>query len=186
MSMSINSLLSQKRMSHGLDNPANFLIGLNELIKKYFMNNFVGAEIGSYEGASTELFLQYVDHLYSIDPYNLGNNFEQESMDDLIRAENVYINRLKNYTNYSKIKENSLNASKKFENEILDFVYIDGSHKYIDVKNDIITWLPKIKINGYICGHDYFGEIKEAVNEILGNPIEIFDDSSWIFIKKGN
>ena len=37
----------------------------------------------------------------------------------------------------------------------LDFCYIDADHSYDSVKNDLDIWLPKIKINGIICGHDY-------------------------------
>ena len=46
-------------------------------------------------------------------------------------------------------------ASKKFEDESVDFVFIDASHLYKDVKNDLKNWYPKVKRGGIIAGHDY-------------------------------
>ena len=45
-------------------------------------------------------------------------------------------------------------ASSFFENETLDFVFIDGDHSYQGVLSDIQDYLPKIKKGGYISGHD--------------------------------
>jgi len=52
-----------------------------------------------------------------------------------------------------------------------DFIYIDASHLYHDVKRDLNDWLPKLKRGGVIAGHDYvdypeFGVIK-AVDEFI-------------------
>lgn len=42
-----------------------------------------------------------------------------------------------------------------FEDNSLDFVYIDGNHAYDWVKQDIQLWWPKLKKNGLLMGHDY-------------------------------
>jgi cephalosporin hydroxylase len=42
-----------------------------------------------------------------------------------------------------------------FENNSLDFVYIDANHAYNYVVQDIELWYPKVKKGGYLCGHDY-------------------------------
>ena len=34
----------------------------------------------------------------------------------------------------------------------MDFVFIDASHKYADVKDDINHWLPKVRENGMLAG----------------------------------
>ena len=36
----------------------------------------------------------------------------------------------------------------------LDFVFLDASHEYKDVKDDIEHWLPKVKIGGTLGGDD--------------------------------
>jgi predicted O-methyltransferase YrrM len=63
----------------------------------------------------------------------------------------------------------SVEASKLYADESLDFVFIDADHSYEAVKRDIAAWLPKVKSGGIIAGHDYcvwpgFGVI-EAVTE---------------------
>jgi predicted O-methyltransferase YrrM len=74
------------------------------------------------------------------------------------------------------IKMTSLEAAKKFKDKSLDFVFIDASHEYEDVKDDILAWIPKVKPGGIISGDDYyvnfggsFPGVYQAVNEILEN-----------------
>jgi len=42
-----------------------------------------------------------------------------------------------------------------FEDESLDFIYIDGNHTYNSVKEDMELWFPKLKKGGLFAGHDY-------------------------------
>jgi predicted O-methyltransferase YrrM len=64
----------------------------------------------------------------------------------------------------------SIEASKEFNDGQLDFVFIDASHKYKDVKQDIIHWLPKVKVGGTLGGDDIkaFKGVKRAVDELFG------------------
>jgi predicted O-methyltransferase YrrM len=43
------------------------------------------------------------------------------------------------------IKKNSWKSGNEFEDESVDFVFIDADHKYESVVKDIQSWLPKIK-----------------------------------------
>ena len=52
----LNELLKEKRMLKGTDTEDNKLNGLYKLIQKYTNPNFTVVEIGSYAGASSELF----------------------------------------------------------------------------------------------------------------------------------
>lgn len=81
----------------------------------------------------------------------------------------------------------SISASKLYEDQSLDFVFIDGSHLYQAVRADIDAWLPKIKVGGYIGGHDIdgpeeFNGVRQAVDETFGKDIEIFNKgwASWL------
>lgn len=91
------------------------------------------------------------------------------------------------------IKMTSIEASKLFEDESLDFIFIDGSHDYVSVKQDINHWFPKVKKGGYIAGDDYvWPETKKAVEEFFDKksiiPIKTkfineFVDQTWLVCK---
>ena len=49
----------------------------------------------------------------------------------------------------------SSSASEKFSNDAVDMIYIDGDHTYDGVVRDLTKWFFKIKVGGYICGHDF-------------------------------
>lgn len=86
---------------------------------------------------------------------------------------------------YTAIREYSLDACKIFENESLDVVFIDMEHTYKSVMQDIQAWLPKVKKNGYLAGHDYsdfWPEVKKAVVDKFVE-FDIIDDC-WIHHKK--
>ena len=53
-----------------------------------------------------------------------------------------------------------------------DFVFIDASHDYDNVKADILAWSPKVKPGGILAGHDMtpvWPGVVKAVNEIFPN-----------------
>ncbi len=43
----------------------------------------------------------------------------------------------------------------RFPDDHLDFVYVDASHKYENVKADLELSRVKVRNGGFICGHDY-------------------------------
>jgi len=70
------------------------------------------------------------------------------------------------------IRLTSEEASFMYEDESLDFVFIDASHKYEDVVQDMRLWFPKVKGGGMFCGHDYspnWPDVVRAVNEFFTN-----------------
>ena len=78
------------------------------------------------------------------------------------------------------VRLSSLESAKLYPDRSLDFVFIDASHEYEDVKQDILSWYPKIKKGGYIAGHDYttFDGVQKAVNEII-----IHKGLNWVLEK---
>jgi predicted O-methyltransferase YrrM len=82
------------------------------------------------------------------------------------------------------IKGHSQEVVSNYEDESLDFCFIDGSHEYEDVKKDIQAYLKKVKKGGILAGHDYdsiWAGVIKAVDEILGN-VKIIN-GSWIYYK---
>ncbi len=102
------------------------------------------------------------------------------------------IEPVKNVVNH--IKDFSTNASKKYKNNSLDFVFLDGNHLYKSVIADIDHWLPKIKIGGILAGHDYWNEehylfqegVNKAVDEKFKNNVTITEDGCWFITKNEN
>ena len=78
-------------------------------------------------------------------------------------------------------------AYKDLQDESLDFIYIDGCHKYENVLEDLTNFYPKVKNGGFIAGHDwnpYWEGVVKAVREFFKRePIKVYQDTSWIYIK---
>ena len=76
----------------------------------------------------------------------------QEFFDDAYNETSLKFADCKNVVIY---KNNSIEASKFFDNNYFDYIYIDAEHSYKAVKQDLDIWYPKLKKNGYIFGDDY-------------------------------
>ena len=65
-------------------------------------------------------------------------------------------------------------------------VYVDAEHDPISVRSDINAWKNKIKVNGILCGHDfYLPHIYTILHEEgLINELYTYPDSSWSVIIK--
>jgi len=105
------------------------------------------------------------------------------------KIDNVYDIFLSNMGDrkFKPIKKPSVDATLDFDNNSCDVVFIDMTHTYDQVKQDIKTWLPKIKNGGYIAGHDYQKDwpgVVKAVNDIFGKNNLLLMDTCWIFHKK--
>lgn len=53
------------------------------------------------------------------------------------------------------LRMDSVAAADRFEDESLDFVFIDGDHSYEGCRRDIEAWWQKVSTRGWIGGHDY-------------------------------
>ena len=82
----------------------------------------------------------------------------------------------------------SLEASKLYEDESLDVVFLDASHKYEDIKDDMIAWYPKVKKEGIIGGHDYTwcDDVRIAVNEFFKNKTIYESEGCWFVLLNEN
>lgn len=77
----------------------------------------------------------------------------------------------------------SVEASKRYDNQSLDFVFIDADHRYENVKADIQAWHPKVKNHGFIGGHDYRSNcpgVWKAVREHFSPTLIKRIGTSWM------
>ncbi len=68
----------------------------------------------------------------------------------------------------------SFDRAKEFEDQSIDFCFIDANHTYEYVKRDIENFLPKMKRMGIIAGHDYNHQhpgVLKAVDEVFGKNV---------------
>ena len=148
-------------------------------------------EVGSWKGRSTSfLAVEIVNSNKNVDFYCVDTwegSVEHQGLNFLPQLYDIFLNNMRPVEGYYiPLKMTSFEASKKFEDGTLKFVFLDASHEYQDIKNDIKFWLPKIKPGGVLAGHDYYVDgydwfpgVKKAVNEELINFKT--QENCWIY-----
>jgi len=117
----------------------------------------VGVEIGTDTGRyAKDVFERLPDlKLFCIDPWlSYTEGEEVKTQEDAERIYQEATERLSKF-NCELIRKTSMDAVKDFEDNSLDFVFIDGNHEYEYVLEDITEWTKKVKTGGVIYGHDY-------------------------------
>jgi hypothetical protein len=145
------------------------------LIKKLkdIVNGKKGVEIGVFTGSFSKYILENWDGvLYMVDVWRpLGE--EYEDMSNHLNYQNAYQLAMDNIKGYEDrgimIRATSKDASNIFEDNSLDFIYIDANHAYDFVKEDIRIWFPKLKKGGIFSGHDYLDMVWENDPNFLPN-----------------
>lgn len=150
-------------------------------------------EAGSYCGRSTRAMADNSKaSIYAIDPWSETPYIRYDSSRDLAadeyrkgQGDYIYLKFLENM--YDKIKEGQVIVHKmEFHHFWLycpDMIFIDACHSYLEVKRDILHAIMLMSAGGLLCGHDYSGswpEVMQAVDEIFGTGIEIYESIWWI------
>jgi hypothetical protein len=154
-------------------------------------NDSIIVEIGCWKGKSLAFLCTEIINsgknikVYAVDTW-LGCDGEVDLYNTFPEIKNntvydTFINNMKPFMDILiPLRMKSTDASHQFLNNSIDRIFIDGCHTYDAVLEDIEHWLPKIKINGKIAGHDIHSEpIKKAVldssinkNNLIINDIE--------------
>ena len=167
--------LERKRLA--LRHTKSMVTPFIEFINKRLKNDLVGVEIGVRSGANAVSMLDNmkIKKLYLVDNFleytdNQNEFYSQLIQDTLYQTLLVLTQVVKTYEGKTEIlKEDSEKAINRFRDEYFDFVYIDGAHDYENVKKDL-EWIKKVKVGGYIGGHDYdvgSPEVIQAVDEFI-------------------
>jgi hypothetical protein len=133
--------------------------GLPKLFRKF--GYLVGAEIGVDQGRYSKWICQTLPKakLYSVDPWAVYEGYVERKGE---RGQNVLDGRYESAKarlapyNCEIIRDWSTSAVKRFEDESLDFVYIDASHSFQPVIDDIAEWSKKVRPGGIVAGHDFW------------------------------
>lgn len=153
-------------------------------------------EVGSWLGKSSSyMAVEIANSNKSINFYcvDTWKGSSEHSDNEMIIKDELYNNFLQNIEpvkEYIKpIRLSSKEASKTFEDETLDFIFIDAGHSYEDVYEDLRYWFPKLKKGGFFAGHDYShawpGVVKAVQEWAIENKfiISLVEQSCWLMKK---
>jgi predicted O-methyltransferase YrrM len=145
-------------------------------------DNIVGVELGVFEGASFLTLLHNcpnIKTLHGVDIYKPYDDYIKIPYDgtvgmkvdkptsEIIRA--VSFTRQKYSGMTDKIvfhEDDSTAVASKFEDESIDFIFMDSYCSYDQAKRELEAWFPKVKKGGLFSGHDWESyPIQKAVNE---------------------
>jgi hypothetical protein len=136
----------------------------------------IGAEIGVASGCFSYhvLLKKNPSKLYLIDPwiYGLQKDVELNRTLEKQQQRDIQYQTVCEYfapfKNVEILRFKSEEAAVLFEDNYLDYVYIDGEHSYEAVMRDLTNYFPKIKVGGYLIGDDYgWTGIEPAVQDFL-------------------
>lgn len=171
------------------------------------MNNPICCEVGVRTGNFFKfLCAPNVKEIYAVDIWKDTGDVAQNDLGfTQNELDNQYIdfcNRYKSDQKVKVIRDWSVDASKQFDDNFFDFIYIDADHSYDGVISDLRAWYPKLKQNGIMGGHDYkerlkilpngkkmeYGVIPAVQDFIKENPsvkihLTLEDFASYFFIK---
>lgn len=151
-----------------------------------------GVELGVSQGRFTSYLCATMHdmHMTAVDLWEGFDNTDKEGGQDYREwPHNEHLERFKGlcadyFPNRVRImRMDTVKAAKFFEDESIDFVFIDADHSYEGCSRDIEAWVPKVRSRGIVAGHDFnWPTVKRAVVERL-NPIARASDHVWTWVK---
>lgn len=133
-------------------------------------------EIGSFMGRSTRALAENthgtvtaVDTWAGSDEDEHRRLLEGKPRDWLFRQ---FLENMSGLNNVHVRRQTSLDAAANFcaNNAQFDFIFVDASHDYENVKADTLAWGPLLAEGGMLCGHDFHNGapgVMQAVDELL-------------------
>ena len=183
-------------MEHFYQNIGEDWFSYPQLYKRIVDNSQDGShivEVGSWKGRSAAFMAVEIINSNKkikfdcVDTWE-GTKGEHDTEMSVINGTlfDEFLNNIKPLTDngltINVIKSKSQECDARFSDDFFDFIYIDGSHYYEDVKQDIIKYLPKLKKTGTFAGHDWQSEdIRKAVGETLGLQNIKTVHNTWIY-----
>jgi len=158
------------------------------------VNGSTFVEVGTWKGRSASyMAVEIANSNKNIDFYcvDLWSGVVAYSLNKDIKSDDKFYteftNNISTVSNYIKpLRMPSLEAAASFEDNTIDFIFIDASHDYENVKADLAVWYPKLKSNGVIGGHDYAtaapGVVKAVDEFVLEYKLNLQIISNWWYV----
>jgi hypothetical protein len=137
-----------------------------DLLKEMGMKK--GVELGVFAGEYSEVLMNRIPglDLTAIDAWKIYKEYKDYKRNETMTNAYNETKRRAEKMGFKILPEWSVEASKQFADESLDFIYIDSNHDFAHVVEDLNAWSPKVKKGGIISGHDFF-ESKDARYGVL-------------------
>jgi hypothetical protein len=170
---------------------ARSLVGL---LKNHFgiLKPICGVEVGVWRGELSETLLVEIPRLtlHMVDPWETLDGVTPtmpKHLDEVIAAREEAEARTQFKKRIIHQMTSRQAASDMYLKRQVEFVFLDACHTYESVCDDIAVWLPLVKPNGIICGHDYNGVgdrrcgwgVKRAVDEAFGDKVQVLPGNVW-------
>ena len=160
----------------------NDLFALYRMVVKLFPSGSHFVEVGSFLGKSAVFMAVEIINSgkrIKFDCIDHWKGSEEHYDNENIDAENLYEKFLENIKPVkgviNPIRGESVMASKLYEPNSLDFIFIDASHDERSVKEDLTYWMPRLKEDGMIAGDD-------VDNKGVANAVRWFFDTKKLEI----
>lgn len=120
-------------------------------------------EVGTYHGCSFSYLV--------IEAINSGKKFDIVGIDACPwpGVEETFYKNMEPLNGHYRtlFGGDSFDRAKDFEDESIDFIFIDANHTYEYVSKDIACFLPKMKPGGIMAGHDFNGAHPGVVQAVI-------------------
>lgn len=116
----------------------------------------VGTEYGEYaEVLATAIGSSFTHPLICVDPYLSYSDYREHKSQ--LKLDTIYAQARERLLplGVKILRLTSVEAATHFENNSLDWVYLDGNHSLPYVIADLHAWVPKVRRGGIVSGHDY-------------------------------
>ena len=154
-----------------------------------------GIEIGVHEGDLSERLIRFTKpkRLYLIDPWAVFDDdthadswygSRKVTEKDMDARHQRVVKRVGWLNNVTILRDFSQNVADRFDDETMDFVYIDGDHSYEAVKRDIALYGPKVKPGGVLIGDDFRPGEWWGMGVIRAFTETLADHKSWRLLLK--
>lgn len=151
-------------------------------------------EVGSWKGRSASFMAVEINNsgkdikFDCIDTWKGSETEDYHQNDESVKSDKLFELFLQNTEPVkhiiNPIRMTSIEASKLYGDDSIDFIFIDACHEYDCVKEDIQHWYPKVKSGGILAGHDFhYPTVNKAVLEQFASVLYDKVGDCWIYEK---
>ena len=168
-------------MDHFYQNINGFMSHKNTIMLDIVLDQFPAGgtwvELGSWTGRSAAYCVVELANRGKLGPFYCVDTWKGEAsiaydVDVVQDLKNIFCQNLTPVIEQvTMLSEISWQAADNFNDESVDFCYVDAGHSYEAVTNDLAAWWPKLRPGSRFAGDDYtkgYPGVQQAVWDFFG------------------